>query len=188
MIRFVRSQPFGARTIIVFTSDHGEAFREHGQLGHTSSILEEEIHVPAWIDAPDGTLTDDARHAIESHRTSMLFHVDLTPTILDMLGLAKEPAFAKYYAPMVGRSLLRPIERTEPLALTNCAGVWGCAFRNWGMMLGNKKLEAREWDMTWHCYDVIEDPHETHDLGSSACGDLAPRAELLHGGLPGLVR
>lgn len=188
MIRFVRAQPFGARTIIVFTSDHGEAFREHGQLGHTSSILEEEIHVPGWIDAPEGTLTDDERKTIESLRSSLVFHVDLAPTILDMLGLAKQPAFANYYAPMVGHSLLRPIERTEPLALTNCAGVWGCAFRNWGMMAGTKKLEAREWDMAWHCYDVVADPREEHDLGADACGDLASRAEALHGGLPGLVR
>lgn len=188
MIRFVRSQPFGARTIIVFTSDHGEAFREHGQLGHTSSILEEEIHVPGWIDAPEGTLTDAERQAIVTHRDSLVFHVDLTPTILDMLGLEHEASFAPYYTPMVGRSLLRPIERTEPLALTNCAGVWGCAFRNWGLMSGNKKLEAREWDTAWHCYDVVSDPHEQHDLGVDACGDLATRAEALHGGLPGLVR
>jgi arylsulfatase A-like enzyme len=188
MIRFVRAQPFGARTIIVFTSDHGEAFREHGQLGHTSSILDEEIHVPAWIDAPEGTITDDERKAIESLRSSLLFHIDLAPTILDMLGLENEPGFASYYAPMVGRSLLRPVERTAPIALTNCAGVWGCAFRNWGMMSGSKKLEAREWDTTWHCYDVLEDPREQHDLGAAACGDLAGRAEALHGGLPGLVR
>ncbi len=58
MIRFIRAQPFGARTIIVFTSDHGEAFREHGQFGHTGAVLDEEIHVPFWIDAPPGTLTD----------------------------------------------------------------------------------------------------------------------------------
>jgi arylsulfatase A-like enzyme len=188
MIQFVRTQPFGARTIIVFTSDHGEAFREHDQIGHTGSILEEEIHVPGWIDAPPGTLTDDERRSIESHRDSLLFHVDLTPTILDMLGLENEPNFTRFYAPMVGRSLLRPIERTEPLALTNCAGVWGCAFRNWGLMSGSRKLEAREWDTAWHCYDVLQDPREQHDLGARACGDLASRAEALHGGLPGLAR
>lgn len=188
MIKFVRSQPFGARTIIIFTSDHGEAFREHGQLGHTSSILEEEVHVPGWIDAPAGTLTDAERQALEAHRSSLVFHVDLTPTILDLLGLENEPAFAPYTKAMVGRSLLRPIERSEPLALTNCAGVWGCAFRNWGLMSGSKKLEAREWDVAWHCFDVLADPKEEHDLGANACGDLASRAEALHGGLPGLVR
>ena len=51
-----------------------------------------------------------------------------------------------------------------PLALTNCTGIWGCAFRNWGMMRGSLKLEGREWDSTWRCYDVLSDPHEQHDL------------------------
>ena len=41
---------------VLVTSDHGEAFREHWQLGHTSALYDEEIHVPGWIDAPPGTL------------------------------------------------------------------------------------------------------------------------------------
>jgi hypothetical protein len=55
-------------------------------------------------------------------------------------------------------------------------------------MRGPMKLEAREWDLTWHCYDVLADPREMHDLGAAACGDLSPRAEALYGGLPGVVR
>lgn len=188
MIRFVRAQPFGERTIIVFTSDHGEAFREHGQLGHTGAMLDEEIHVPAWIDAPEGTLTDEQIAAIASHQNDIVFHTDLAPTVLDMLGIARDPAVSKWTSSMPGQSLLGPIDRKEPVALTNCAGVWGCAFRNWGMMLGSRKLEAREWDTTWHCYDVLADPNEQHDLGPAACGDMATRAEALHGGLPGLVK
>ena len=42
----IKSTPAGDRTVIVYTSDHGESFREHWQLGHTSSVYEEEIHVP----------------------------------------------------------------------------------------------------------------------------------------------
>ncbi|MDI1481676.1 sulfatase-like hydrolase/transferase [Polyangium sp. y55x31] len=188
MLRFVREQPFGERTIVVFTSDHGESFREHGQLGHTGAVLDEEIHVPAWIDAPEGTLTEVEAAALASHRESILFHTDLTPTILDMLGLEREAGFSRWYGAMIGKSLLGPIERTEPVPLTNCSGVWGCAFRNWGMMRGNLKLEAREWDTAWHCYDVLADPKELRDLGAAACGDMAARAEALHGGLPGLVK
>ncbi len=56
MLRHIRESDAGKRTIIVYTSDHGEAFREHGQMGHTFSIFDEEIHVPAWIDAPPGVL------------------------------------------------------------------------------------------------------------------------------------
>lgn len=188
MIQFVREQSFGERTIVVFTSDHGESFREHGQLGHTGAVLDEEIHVPAWIDAPEGTLTEAEAAALASHKDTPVFHADLAPTILDLLGLEREGGFSRWSGSMVGTSLLAPIERKEPMALTNCSGVWGCAFRNWGLMQGSLKLEARAWDTTWHCYDVLADPKETHDLGAAACGDLAARAEALHGGLPGLVK
>ncbi|MBI1852394.1 MAG: sulfatase [Planctomycetes bacterium] len=34
------------RTVIVFTSDHGEAFCEHGFLGHEFDVSEETVHVP----------------------------------------------------------------------------------------------------------------------------------------------
>jgi arylsulfatase A-like enzyme len=185
LIRFVRSSPFGSRTIIVFTSDHGEAFREHGQLLHTGAVLDEEIHVPAWIDAPEGTLSESEVAALRSARDAYVFHTDVAPTILDLLGLWEEPAFAKYRAKMVGSSLVRPERKTVPLALTNCSGIWGCAFRNWGMMRGSLKLEAREWHRSWHCFDVAKDPREEHDLGPEACGDLVPMAEAIHGGPPG---
>lgn len=188
LVRFVRSSPVGERTVIVFTSDHGEAFREHGQLGHTGSILDEEIRVPAWIDAPPGTLSPAEEAALREARDALVFHTDVAPTLLDLMGLWDEPAFAKYRAAMVGRSLLRPPPGPPPaLALTNCTGIWGCAFKNWGMMRGNMKLESRAWDTVWHCYDVLADPGEKHDLGPAACGDLPRLADGIYGGPAGLV-
>lgn len=186
LIRHVRSRPFGERTLIVFTSDHGEGFREHGQLGHTVSILEEEIHVPAFVDAPNGTLTPTQRSHLAAARDRVVFHTDLTPTLLDVMGLLDAPELAPFRASMVGSSLLRAAPAEPPtLALTNCSGVWGCALRNWGMMRGPLKLEAREWDRDWHCFDVVADPLEKTDLGPGACAELAARAEIVHGGHPG---
>jgi hypothetical protein len=187
LIRFVRSAPFGDRTILVFTSDHGEAFREHGQLGHTGSVLDEEIHVPAWIDAPAGTLTAAEEAALSAARDEPAFHTDVTPTILDLMGLWEHPAFAAYRAAMPGHSLVRPAPApgSSALTLSNCSGIWGCAFKNWGMMRGPLKLEAREWDKTWHCYDVKADPKEERDLGPAACGDLPALAGAIYGGPPG---
>ncbi|WP_437648572.1 sulfatase-like hydrolase/transferase [Sorangium sp. So ce362] len=187
LIRFVRSSPVGERTVIVFTSDHGEAFREHGQLGHTGSILEEEIRVPGWIDAPPGTLTAAEEAGLRAARDEPVFHTDVAPTLLDLMGLWEEPALAAYRAAMVGHSLLRPSPGPAALALTNCTGIWGCAFKNWGMMRGNMKLESRAWDTAWHCYDVLADPREQHDLGPAACGDLPRLADAIYGGPAGSV-
>lgn len=186
LVRHVQRSPFGQRTVIVFTSDHGEGFREHGQLGHTVSILQEEIHVPAFVDAPNGTLTSEQRAALVAARDRIVFHTDLTPTLLDLMGLGDTPAFAEFRGKMVGTSLLRPPPAEPPsLGITNCSGVWGCALRNWGVMKGGRKLEAREWDRDWHCFDVLADPLEKVDLGPAACADLAADAARLHGGHPG---
>jgi glucan phosphoethanolaminetransferase (alkaline phosphatase superfamily) len=187
LIEFVRHQPFGSRTVIVFTSDHGEQFREHGQLGHTASLFDVELHVPAWIDAPPGTISDDERRAIASYATAPTFHADVAPTMLDLMGLWDEPQLARFREKMVGGSLLRPGRSLTTLAMTNCSGVWGCAFENWGVMRGFRKVHAREWDKEWLCYDVQSDPSEMSPipLSDPGCAALASRADEVFGALPG---
>ena len=108
IVRAFRATPMGKRTVIVYTSDHGEAFREHGQMGHTFSVLDEEVHVPAWIDAPPGTLDDSEEKSLEAKKDAFVSHIDIAPTILDLMGVWDDPAIAKYRTRMPGHSLLRP--------------------------------------------------------------------------------
>ena len=185
LVRAVRESPLGPRTVIVFTSDHGEAFREHAQLGHTGSIYDEEVHVPFFVDAPPGTLSADEEQALRAARDTPVFHTDVTPTVLDLLGLWDDPAIAPWRARMPGSPLTRPLPAERPIvALTNCTEIWGCAFKNWGVMQGRRKLAAREWDHAWLCYDLAEDPREERPLPLERCGDLVARAEALYGGIP----
>jgi len=181
----VRKSPLGDHTVIVYTSDHAEAFRDHGQMGHTFSVLDEEVHVPAWIDAPEGLLTEEQDRSLRQARHAFVFHPDLTATILDLLGVWEDPGIAKYRSRMLGRSLLRPGASERPMPLTNCAGVWSCAFENWGYMQRSLKLEARAWDPEWHCFDLASDPDEKDNLGRAACGNLGELAEATFGRLPG---
>jgi glucan phosphoethanolaminetransferase (alkaline phosphatase superfamily) len=185
MLAALRASPAGKNTVVVYTSDHAEAFREHGQMGHTFSIFDEEVHVPAWIDAPPGTLTEAEQKSLRDKRHEFLFHVDIAPTVLDLIGVPDHPGLAKYREKMPGHSLLRPELTTEPLPLTNCAGVWSCAFENWGFMQGPRKLEARSWDTGWNCYDVEADPLEQTRLPLEHCADLLKLAEKTYGRLPG---
>ena len=68
------------RTLIVITSDHGEAFKEHGFEGHAKDLYGEVTEVPFLIGLPvklkEGLVVDA--------RTS---NVDVWPTVLDLLGL-----------------------------------------------------------------------------------------------------
>jgi hypothetical protein len=86
---------------------------------------------------------------------------------------------------MLGQSLLRPDRVDRPMPLSNCAGVWSCAFENWGFMKGRMKLEARAWDPEWHCFDLENDPEERENLGLGACGELGDHALGVFKRLPG---
>lgn len=185
MLKHLRSTEFGKRTVVVYTSDHAEAFREHGQMGHTFSVFDEEVKVPGWIDAPPGTLSEAEASALAEKRNEFTFHPDLAVTVIDLLGLWDAPQLAPFKQRIIGHSLLRPGSNERALPMTNCAGVWSCAFENWGYMRKNMKLEARAWDTGWKCYDLLTDPEERMNLGSEACGDLKQRALATFKRVPG---
>jgi glucan phosphoethanolaminetransferase (alkaline phosphatase superfamily) len=185
LIRCLRRGAAGQRTVLFLTSDHGEAFREHHQLGHTLSIYDEEIHVPGWVDAPAGTLTPAEQQHLRAKQHVPTFHVDLTATVLDLMGVWTEPGLLRFRKRMLGTSWLEAEHNTRALPITNCTALWGCAFENWGLQQGFLKLEARAWDPDWHCFDLARDPGEKRDLGPRACAGLAERAIELYGRRPG---
>jgi arylsulfatase A-like enzyme len=70
--------------LIVFTSDHGEEFSEHGGWQHGHSVYGEQLRVPLIVRFPDG------RHAGERPAVPAE-HTDIVPTILEQVGLAGDP-------------------------------------------------------------------------------------------------
>ena len=184
LLEHVRNSSSGPRTVIVYTSDHGEAFREHWQLGHTSSLYDEEIKVPGWIDAPEGTLSEEELAAVVGAKNAFTWHYDLAPTMLDLMGLWDVSALQPQLRKMLGTPLTRPLPDARPLPLNNCSWLWECGFRNWGLMQGRLKLEAREWDDEYHCFDVLADPEERFNLGEAACQPLPTMAREMLGPMP----
>jgi glucan phosphoethanolaminetransferase (alkaline phosphatase superfamily) len=187
LIDHIRSTESGKRTVLVYTSDHGESHREHWQLGHTSAIYDEEIKVPTWIDAPAGTLTPEEEASLRKAREEFVWHLDLAPTFLDLMGLWDDPALAPFRARMMGHPLTRPERTIEAVPITNCTWVWECAFRNWGMMQGPMKIEAREWDGEFHCFNVLEDPDELKNLGEGACHPMPELARQIFHSMPNVT-
>ncbi len=187
IIKHLQATAAGKRTVIVYTSDHAEAFLEHGQTGHTFTVLEEETHVPAWIYAPPGTLSEEEEENLRAKKDAYNFHVDIAPTLLDLMGVWHAPGIAREKELMPGHSLLGPTVTEEPLALTNCGAVWSCDFQNWGYVQGPIKLESRAWARGWHCYDDRTDPLEQHPLlpATAVCDSLIDHAMRTFGRLPG---
>ncbi|NOY38663.1 MAG: sulfatase, partial [Nitrospirae bacterium] len=67
-------------TLIIVTSDHGEAFGERKQIEHGTSVYQEQVHVPLIIKYPHS----NRRTVIDKYVSG----VDLMPTVLDVLGYA----------------------------------------------------------------------------------------------------
>ena len=80
------------RTVIAISSDHGEAFLEHGREGHAYDLHREVVEVPYVIIPP---LILDRGIRVEE----TVANVDVWPTLLDLVGLPPLPG-------VDGRSML----------------------------------------------------------------------------------
>lgn len=179
-VQGLRARPEGQRTVIVFVSDHAEQLHEHGAHGHTGTLFDTEIRVPAWIDAPPGTLSEAERQTLVSLKNVPLTTLDVFPTLMDLLGLWNGQDLGSYRGKITGQSLLRGgSPPTMAHVLTNCSGLWACAFKNWGAMRGNRKVFAMQGDQGWRCFDTDFDPTELKTLPLEECADLIPVAETL---------
>ncbi len=70
------------KSIIIITSDHGEGLYDHGRWAH-SDLYDHTIRVPLFIKLPHGKLAN-------TKRDSLAQSIDLTPTILDLLGFRED--------------------------------------------------------------------------------------------------
>lgn len=79
-------------TIVVFTSDHGEAAGAHGMRGKGPFAYRETNHLPLYIAHPDVRGGQECK--------SLSGHIDLAPTLLSMAGVKPDQA-----AEFAGRAL-----------------------------------------------------------------------------------
>jgi arylsulfatase A-like enzyme len=92
-------RPYANRTAIIVTSDHGEAFGEHGMIRHGFELWEELVRVPLLVCLPGG----QGRHIAQARSA-----IDVAPTILELLDV---PALA---GELSGVSLLSDLSATAP--------------------------------------------------------------------------
>lgn len=95
LVEGLRGAGLWENTMLVVTSDHGEAFGEHQFVGHSASLYQDQVFVPLLIRYPGQRKARTVRFPVSL--------VDLMPTILDVAGI---PASR----PLQGRSLLRDEE------------------------------------------------------------------------------
>ena len=155
LIRRIRDLGLAEDTLIVFTSDHGEALGERGRHGH-HALFDEQIKIPLAISVPGRS---GGRHVAAQVR-----QIDITPTLLDALGLPPTR-----YAD--GRSLLPFWDRNHVAGFPDTALSYA-ASSNHGLSLrtDNRRktlLETAPWPHATprrQVFDLITDPEELDGL------------------------
>jgi arylsulfatase A-like enzyme len=165
-------------TVVVLTSDHGEAFNEE-KVGHLGTLHNSVLHVPLgfrW----EGTIPPAQREApVEL--------VDVMPTLLDLAGLPLPDG-------LTGRSLAASIfgdVEDAPPAFAEVRGRrsgagWSCAPKEPDCRVGRYAVQSRDFKLvrSWEppserLYDLRVDPEETRDVAQQHPGELAAQRARL---------
>jgi arylsulfatase A-like enzyme/Tfp pilus assembly protein PilF len=153
------------KTLVVVTSDHGEAFGEHGEVGHGIFAYDESLRVPLILHAP-GRLPEGR---IVEERVRL---IDLLPTLIELYGLGPVPD-------LPARSLLPLLhgEQQGDAREVYFESVLGLEDYNWapitGLISGSHKLISLPQP---ELYDLRRDPAERENLHDSH-PDLAEELE-----------
>jgi arylsulfatase A-like enzyme len=162
LLDFIDERPWKARTVIIVTADHGEAFGEHGQFSHGFELWENLVRVPLFA-----VLPGVAPKHIDVPRST----VDLAPTILELLGVPKDAAGpggavldlegTSLVGEMTGKEV--PAERDVVLDLPMTSD----NDKRRGIVHGNLKIVAYGKEEALRLYDVAADPEEKHPISRS---------------------
>jgi len=136
-------------TLIIITSDHGEEFMEHGNIGHGFSLYEELIHVPLIFSGhrmPKGKKIE-----------ALTQNIDLFPTLISLV-------FDEKLAGLQGKNIMPLIRGNTPLksrhVFADRGALHAIVGQKWKYILnsdtGEKKL-----------YSLIDDPEEMNNLAGN---------------------
>jgi choline-sulfatase len=153
----LEKKSFASRTIVIVTSDHGEAFGEHALYRHGFELWEELVRVPLVVYVPGAE-----PRRVSARRST----IDIAPTVLELFGVTPPAAGAK--DALRGESLLPDVlppeghvPRARPIYIDMPAGPYNDerqAYIEADMKLitsGGRPLGL---------YDLAKDPGEKRDL------------------------
>jgi arylsulfatase A-like enzyme len=134
-------------SLIVFTSDHGEEFMEHGIVGwHSHTLFDELLRVPFVMKLPSGAYAG-------TRVPQMTRGIDMAPTMLAALGVPAPPEFE-------GRSLYPLPARDDDVdAMVTLRREYSAGQTQY------TGVRTLEWKLTGDAlYDLRTDPRETTDV------------------------
>jgi arylsulfatase A-like enzyme len=150
-------------TIVVLTSDTGQAFYEHEFASHGSALYDEVMRTPLIIQAPGLEPGDEA---------GLSQHIDVPPTVLALLGLPPHPSFQ-------GRDLLTPM--TESADDPTVYLVGQVLVEQYAIVRDRWKLIFDARTRSYELFDLHSDPKELENVSSVHPDTVTGLAARLHG-------
>ncbi len=156
LLDFLDAEGLRANTLLLFVSDHGEEFLEHGSVLHGYTLYEEQLWVPCFI--------HDPRSGDSVRVEAVTRHVDLLPTLLALMeipppdGLQGRSLFPLMHArgdppsealPVFAQASLRAVKTIQMQSI---------------MADGWKLIETEVPEPTEELFHVAVDPGETQNL------------------------
>jgi len=136
-------------TIIIVTADHGEAFKEHGKLGHWHKPYIEEVHVPLIIKGPG-----IPRNRIYENYVQL---IDILPTILKILNIPQRKEMqGRSILPLMSDGEIEEYPKTYSGWLTSSQGIFSLRTKEWTYITNQKRAHE--------LYDRINDPKEQNNI------------------------
>jgi arylsulfatase A-like enzyme len=169
-------------TILIVTADHGEEFGEHGHRTHGPGLHDEVLHVPMLIRAP-------ALLPAGQRRPGPMALVDLTPTVLDLVGVAAP-------ADLEGRSLAAHVRNGDPIDIapiyTEAFSPYAATYHGLDTSWISPGFAVTDWPRRlirlrtpdgarYEGFDLEADSGEKNDLYASAPDRFADLRSLLDG-------
>jgi len=174
LLEGLRERDLMANTLVIFLSDHGEEFYEHGGFGHGHVLYDEVIHVPLMFSLP-GKIPEGKR---VDRQVRM---VDIMPTILDFLDI-------EIGSHMEGMSLASMLGLTGERNAPRNAILPADAAYSEGLLHGpeRKCISRRPWKLIYDLssretalFDREDDPAELRDAVMEEPGVLRPLTGLI---------
>ncbi|WP_143960435.1 LTA synthase family protein [Litoribacter populi] len=85
LLDYLKMSDQDSSTLVVVVGDHGEAFGQHGNNGHGADLYEESVKIPLLFLNPK-LFSGQTKKVVGSH-------IDLIPTVLDVLNMPTEPVW-----------------------------------------------------------------------------------------------
>ncbi len=140
--------------LLVFLADHGEEFLDHGRWLHGRSLFDELIRIPLVVKFPGG-------RGAGTRVARQVQGVDVTPTVLEAMGVALAPELA-------GRPLQRALESGEP-ARAALAEISHRGFVAHGVRTEDEKYVRRfSPDDDELLFDLRKDPREQRSIAAQS--------------------